>query len=72
MGTPCLQTCASARASPSPSSRPLTRANRDFRAAQLAHCWRELTSEERDDPRWNPEDAANQGRYEAAFQRLFE
>ena len=55
-----------------PVPRPLTRSKRDFHVAQIAHYWRELTPEMRDDPRWNPEDPGNAARYEEAFQRLFE
>ena len=55
-----------------PIMKPLVRGNKGFHGAQLTHYWRELTSEERDDPCWNPENPSNASLYEAAFRRLFD
>ena len=55
-----------------PVTKPLTRANRGFAAAVNTRYWRDLTPEQRQDPRWDPRNPANHGRYEAAFQRAYE
>ena len=55
-----------------PVMKPLTRANRGFTAAVNTHYWRDLTPEQRQDPRWDPRNPANHGRYEEAFQRAYE
>ena len=55
-----------------PVTKPLTRASRGFAAAVNTHYWRDLTPEQRQDPRWDPRNPANHGRYEAAFQRAYE
>ena len=55
-----------------PVTKPLTRTSRGFAAAVNTHYWRDLTPEQRQDPRWDPRNPANHGRYEAAFQRAYE
>ena len=55
-----------------PVLRPLAWANRDFRGEVITHYWQELTSEQHDDPWWDPENPTNFARYEAAFQQLFD
>ena len=47
-----------------PVPRPLKPGHRYFYPATIAHYWNELTPEDRYDPRWNPEDAGNNARYE--------
>ena len=39
---------------------------------RYTHYWRDLTPEQRQDPRWDPRNPTNHGRYEAAFQRAYE